>query len=88
MTATVTATLTVETGKTEVSPLAYRLAGLTFATVVPAVFWVVAANWIAHTAGIHLPFGALVAFGVAITAFLGSVCAPIVLKKSVSQSVA
>lgn len=85
MTATVSATLTVDTNEVEASPLAYRLAGLAFATVVPAVFWVVTANWIANAAGLQMPFAALLAAGIAIAAFLGSVCAPIVLKRTLER---
>ena len=85
MTATVSATLTVDTTDVEASPLAYRLASLAFATVVPAVFWVVTANWIAKVAGVQVPFAALLAVGMAIAAFLGSVCAPIVLKRTLDR---
>ncbi|MBK9079694.1 MAG: hypothetical protein WBP38_14100 [Hyphomicrobium sp.] len=60
--------------------LAYRLAGLAFATVLPAAFWVVVAASIANAVGVTIAASALVAVGAVIALFLGSVCAPIILK--------
>lgn len=63
-----------------VSPIGYRVAGLAFATVLPAVFWVVVATGIGRIAGVEFSSAAMIASGIAIAAFLGSVCAPIMLK--------
>lgn len=62
------------------SPLVYRLAGLAFATVLPALFWVAVAASLGNAAGFQLGASALILTGTTIAVFLGSVCAPIVLK--------
>lgn len=83
MTSAVATTLDVKRQEMTVasaSPLVYRLAGLAFATVLPALFWVGIAVLVGRATDIHLSATAMVAAGVAIAAFLGSVCAPIVLK--------
>ncbi len=74
------APLTMGRAECDASPLAYRLAGLAFATVLPAVFWVAVAAGIGRVAGVEFTPTTLIASGTAIAAFLGSVCAPIVLK--------
>lgn len=62
------------------SPLAYRLAGLAFATVLPAFFWVALAATVSPAFGVTLTPSALITAALVIALFLGSVCAPIVLK--------
>lgn len=59
---------------------AYRVAGVAFAAILPALFWMIVGSGIARIAGIHLPASALIASGVAIAAFLGYVCAPLMLR--------
>ncbi|MBR2537412.1 MAG: hypothetical protein IKE66_15190 [Hyphomicrobium sp.] len=59
---------------------AHRVAGLLFASIVPALFWTVVARGIAHIAGITVTATALVAAGIMIAAFLGYVCAPLILR--------
>lgn len=61
------------------SPLLYRLAGLAFATVLPALFWVSVIAMLAPLAGTTPSAMALIMTGCAIGVFLGSVCAPLVL---------
>lgn len=63
-------------------PLFYRLAGLTLAALLPALFWVSVIAVVAPLAGITVSASALVITGGAILMFLGSVCAPLVLKAS------
>lgn len=58
----------------------HRVAGLLFAAIVPALFWMIIARGIAHVAGITVTATALVATGTMIAAFLGYVCAPIMLR--------
>ena len=60
--------------------LAYRLAGLAFATVLPAAFWVVVSAGLANASGVTIGASSFVAMGAIIAIFLGSVCAPIILK--------
>ena len=60
--------------------LAYRLAGLSLAAVLPALFWTILASGISKAAGFAIPASALILAGAAITLFLGAVCAPIILK--------
>lgn len=62
------------------SPLVYRLAGLALATVLPALFWVAVAASLGNAAGIQFGATGLILTGTTIAVFLGSVCAPIVLK--------
>lgn len=59
---------------------AYRVAGLLFASIVPALFWMMIAHGVAHVAGFAVTTSALAATGVIIAAFLGYVCAPIMLR--------
>lgn len=58
----------------------YRIAGVLFASIVPALFWMMMASGVAHIAGIHLTTTVLTTTGCAIAAFLGYVCAPIMLR--------
>jgi hypothetical protein len=60
--------------------IAYRLAGLTCATILPAVFWIALAAAFAQLSGTHVSASALLVAGAAIAVFLGAVCAPIVMK--------
>ena len=57
-----------------------RVAGLVFASIVPALFWMAIARGVAHVAGISVTLTALMATGTMIAAFLGYVCAPIMLR--------
>lgn len=59
---------------------AYRVAGLLFASIVPALFWMMIAHGVARFAGIAMTATALAATGGMIAAFLGYVCAPIMLR--------
>lgn len=63
-----------------VNGLAYRVAGFAFATVLPAAFWVAVGAGIANAAGVTVEASALISLGAVIALFLGSVCAPIMLK--------
>ena len=62
------------------SPLAFRLTGLAFATVLPALFWIALAAEFAHVTNTHVAALALLMAGTAIASFLAAVCAPIILK--------
>lgn len=59
---------------------AHRVAGLLFASIVPALFWILFARGVAHVAGVTVTAPALAAAGAMIAAFLGYVCAPIMLR--------
>lgn len=59
---------------------AYRVAGLLFASIVPALFWMAVAGSVALAAGVAVTAKALTAAGAAIAVFLGYVCAPIMLR--------
>jgi hypothetical protein len=75
-----TSALDVQSSVIVASPLVYRLAGLAFATVLPAFFWVTFASTVGPAFGVTLTPLELIIAGSAIALFLGSVCAPIVLK--------
>ena len=74
-----TTTLDTATSTPTESQLAYRLAGLTAAALVPALFWVGIAAAVSHLAGVTMTTSALVLTGSAIALFLGAICAPIML---------
>ena len=59
---------------------AHRVAGLLFASILPAIFWMIVAESIAVAAGVAITAKALTAVGVAVAMFLGYVCAPIILR--------
>jgi hypothetical protein len=80
MTAMMAQTLDVARNDTAARPLAYRLVGLAFATVLPALFWVAVTIAVGRLFGVQFSALSMVAFGTAVAAFLGSVCAPIVMK--------
>lgn len=79
MTAATTA-IDLKPSEMTASPLVYRLAGLAFATVLPALFWVAMAVFIGQAAGVQFGASVLILTGTSIAVFLGSVCAPIVLR--------
>lgn len=58
----------------------YRVAGLLFASIVPAVFWMAIVGGVANAAGIDLTVATLTEVGVLVAACLGCVCAPIMLR--------
>jgi hypothetical protein len=74
-----TSAVVLQPSEVVASRLFYRLAGLAFATMLPAFFWVTLAAMVGPSVGITLSASALIFTGVAIALFLGSVCAPIVL---------
>lgn len=59
---------------------ANRVAGVALASILPALFWMFIGSGIAQIAGIHVTASALIASGCVIAAFLGYVCAPIMLR--------
>lgn len=59
---------------------AYRVGGVALASILPALFWMIVGSGIARMAGIHVTASALTAAGVVIAAFIGYVCAPIMLR--------
>ena len=59
---------------------AYRVAGVALASILPALFWMIVGSGIARIAGVHVPALALIVSGTVIAAFLGYVCAPIMLR--------
>lgn len=58
----------------------YRVAGVAFASILPALFWMMVGSGIARIAGIHVTASAQTAAGVVIAVFIGYVCAPIMLR--------
>jgi hypothetical protein len=60
--------------------LGFKIAGIAFAAVVPALFWVALFAGAASLAGVTVAASALVLPGAAVTLFLTAVCAPIMLK--------
>lgn len=61
-------------------PLHYRIAGLAVTMILPALFWVALFAVALPLMGWSISTMALAITGVAIGAFLGSVCAPLLLK--------
>ncbi len=78
--AAATPILDVETQDLNASAVAYRIAGLALATILPAIFWVVCAVTLGGAAGITFAPLPLAMAGTAIAVFLGTVCAPIIFK--------
>lgn len=68
--------------KAPASPLFYRFTGLALVALLPALFWVCVIAVVAPIAGFKISASALAVVGGAILMFLGSVCAPLVLKAS------
>ncbi len=58
----------------------FKAAGLAFAAVVPALFWVGVIATAGPTLGYTFPPAALMALGATIALFLTAVCAPIILR--------
>ncbi len=58
----------------------FKAAGLAFAAVLPALFWVGVIAAAGPMVGFTLPPAALVALGGTIALFLSAVCAPIILR--------
>lgn len=57
-----------------------RLAGVIFVAGLPAVLWPLLLNFAAAAAGVSLSPPLLMAFALAVAAFLGAVCAPLMLR--------
>ena len=60
--------------------LGFKIAGIAFAALVPALFWVALLAGAASFFGVTFAASALVLTGTAITLFLTAVCAPVMLK--------
>ncbi len=60
--------------------LGFKIVGIAFAAVVPALFWIGLFAGAASLAGVTFAASALVLLGAAIMLFLAAVCAPVILK--------
>ena len=58
----------------------FKVAGLAFAMLVPALFWVAVIAAVGHAVGFSMTASGLVIVGAAICLFIGTVCAPLMLK--------
>lgn len=61
--------------------LSHQLAGLTVASLFPALFWMAFAALAARAFGYHLASLPVMLLGASISLFLASVCAPIMLRR-------
>lgn len=80
MTAASTLIFPATVALTPANDVATKLIGVTLAALLPAIFWTVTAAGFGALFGITFALSSLILTGSAIAAFLGAVCAPIMLK--------
>ncbi len=64
----------------QANDLAAKLTGVMIAALLPAIFWTATAAGIGALFGITFALSSLLLAGSAIAAFLGAVCAPVMVK--------
>jgi hypothetical protein len=80
MTAATTLTFPATAALAPANDVAAKLIGVTLAALLPAIFWTVTAAGVGALFGITFALSSLLLAGSAIAAFLGAVCAPVMLK--------
>ena len=80
MTAASTLTFPAAAALAPAHDAAAKLAGLMIAAFLPAIFWTVTAAGVGALFGVTFALPSLLIAGSAIAAFLGAVCAPVMLK--------
>jgi hypothetical protein len=80
MTAATTLIFPATAALSPANDVAAKLTGVMIAALLPAVFWTSAAAGVGALFGVTFALSSLLIVGSAIAAFLGAVCAPIMLK--------